>query len=138
MMNGPIRSAFIYLMHLAWKSRLHIPFLLTVCFLVFDIRLQLEVNINMTRRRTHQQLGIEPNNIEDNGGNYPYQEVVGNDDDNDSEDDDEDDDYEVHIIERYNDHNTNESDDDFSDTDSSKCSPEFTSECLCPPNDANA
>lgn len=95
-MPNPVRSAFIYLMHLAWKSRLHIPFLLTVCFLVFDIRLQLEVNINMTRRRAPRL--VAGNN--DNNGNYAANNADYNidddanehDDDDDNDDDDEDDD----------------------------------------------
>lgn len=104
MMGTPVRPAFIYLMHLAWKSRLHIPFLLTVCFLVFDIRLQLEVNINMTRRRVNQRPGIEPNadannrgliNVDDDEDDLDDDESEEDDDDideDDSEDDDEDDD----------------------------------------------
>lgn len=104
-MGTPVRPAFIYLMHLAWKSRLHIPFLLTVCFLVFDIRLQLEVNINMTRRRVNQRPGIEPNaeahhigliNVddEDDDDDHDDDETDEDDDDidgDDSEDDDDDD-----------------------------------------------
>lgn len=76
-MSNHIRSAFIYLMHLAWKSRLHIPFLLTVCFLVFDIRLQLEVNVNMTRRRV-QRVGVEAGDDDDNNNNdnRPNRDVI--------------------------------------------------------------
>lgn len=89
-MSNPVRTAFIYLMHLAWKSRLHIPFLLTACFLVFDIRLQLEVNINMTRRRA-QRMGIQGDG-NDSRENHAPNSVNFNIDEDDYYDDDDDDD----------------------------------------------
>lgn len=102
-MNVPVRSSFLYLMDLAYKSRLHIPCLLTVCFLVLDIRLEFEVNINMTRRRTHQRLGIEAEDIEEYNlhlghvnNSETYHEDENEDEDEDMSadfDDEEDDEY---------------------------------------------
>lgn len=86
-MNGPVRSSFLYLMNLAYKSRLYVPFLLTACFLVLDIRLQLEVHINMTRHRARQRLGIEVDNIEMN--DHVSEEEIEEDDERDDEEDDE-------------------------------------------------
>lgn len=109
-MGTPVRPAFIYLMHLAWKSRLHIPFLLTVCFLVFDIRLQLEVNINMTRRRVNQRPGIEPNvDANLNRG------LINVDDDEDDIDDDESDEEEEDDVSEDEDDDDDDDDDDSDD-----------------------
>ena len=96
-MNGPVRSSFLYLMNLAYKSRLHIPFLLTVCFLVLDIRLQLEVNINMHRRRTHERLGIEPDNIEENNLHLGHVHSSETEPEDDEEDEDEDEDDDINV-----------------------------------------
>ncbi|KAH8402773.1 hypothetical protein KR215_010320 [Drosophila sulfurigaster] len=44
-MDSTFGSVFLFLTDLAWKSRLTIPVLVTTAFLVMDIRLQIEINI---------------------------------------------------------------------------------------------
>ncbi|XP_055847842.1 uncharacterized protein LOC129913277 [Episyrphus balteatus] len=44
-MNTPFGEVFLFLTDLAWKSRMTIPVLVTTVFLVMDIRLQIEINI---------------------------------------------------------------------------------------------
>ncbi|XP_030369952.1 uncharacterized protein LOC115620715 [Scaptodrosophila lebanonensis] len=44
-MNSAFGNVFLFLTDLAWKSRLTIPVLVTTAFLVMDIRLQIEINI---------------------------------------------------------------------------------------------
>ncbi|XP_017859678.1 PREDICTED: uncharacterized protein LOC108611499 [Drosophila arizonae] len=45
MMDSTFGNVFLFLTDLAWKSRLTIPLLVTTAFLVMDIRLQIEINI---------------------------------------------------------------------------------------------
>ncbi|XP_064550821.1 uncharacterized protein LOC135436969 [Drosophila montana] len=44
-MDSTFGNVFLFLTDLAWKSRLTIPLLVTTAFLVMDIRLQIEINI---------------------------------------------------------------------------------------------
>lgn len=44
-MNTPFGEVFLFLTDLAWKSRLTIPMIVTTVFLILDIRLQIEINI---------------------------------------------------------------------------------------------
>ncbi|XP_022217079.1 uncharacterized protein LOC111070670 [Drosophila obscura] len=44
-MDSTFGNIFLFLTELAWKSRLTIPILVTTAFLVMDIRLQIEINI---------------------------------------------------------------------------------------------
>ncbi|XP_017041709.1 uncharacterized protein LOC108088445 isoform X1 [Drosophila ficusphila] len=44
-MDSTFGKVFMFLTDLAWKSRLTIPVLVTTAFLVMDIRLQIEINI---------------------------------------------------------------------------------------------
>lgn len=44
-MDSTFGNIFLFLTDLAWKSRLTIPVLVTTAFLVMDIRLQIEINI---------------------------------------------------------------------------------------------
>lgn len=44
-MDSTFGNVFLFLTDLAWKSRLTIPVLVTTAFLVMDIRLQIEINI---------------------------------------------------------------------------------------------
>ncbi|EDV94643.1 uncharacterized protein LOC6567633 [Drosophila grimshawi] len=44
-MDSTFGKVFLFLTDLAWKSRLTIPVLVTTAFLVMDIRLQIEINI---------------------------------------------------------------------------------------------
>ncbi|GFY43694.1 uncharacterized protein TNIN_402641 [Trichonephila inaurata madagascariensis] len=36
-----------FFFHLAWESRVRLPVLLTVWFMVLDVRMQLEINVNL-------------------------------------------------------------------------------------------
>jgi len=44
-MDSLFGKVFMFLTDLAWKSRLTIPIMVTTAFLVMDIRLQIEINI---------------------------------------------------------------------------------------------
>lgn len=44
-MESTFGKVFMFLTDLAWKSRLTIPVIVTTAFLVMDIRLQIEINI---------------------------------------------------------------------------------------------
>lgn len=44
-MNSAFGEVFLFLTNLAWKSRMTIPILVTTVFLIMDIRLQIEINI---------------------------------------------------------------------------------------------
>ncbi|XP_016951518.1 protein PFC0760c [Drosophila biarmipes] len=44
-MDSTFGKVFMFLTDLAWKSRLTIPIMVTTAFLVMDIRLQIEINI---------------------------------------------------------------------------------------------
>lgn len=44
-MDSAFGEVFMFLTNLAWKSRLTIPVLVTTAFLIMDIRLQIEINI---------------------------------------------------------------------------------------------
>lgn len=44
-MNSNFGELFIFLTDLAWKNRITIPVLITTAFLILDIRLQIEINV---------------------------------------------------------------------------------------------
>lgn len=44
-------KALMFLIKLAWDSRIRLPLLIVVGFLAFDIRMQLEINIQTRRIR---------------------------------------------------------------------------------------
>lgn len=44
-------KALLFLLKLAWDSRIRLPVLIVVGFLVLDIRMQLEINIQTRRIR---------------------------------------------------------------------------------------
>lgn len=44
--NRP-KSLLVFLFHLAWKSRIRLPVLIAVGFMILDIRMHLEININL-------------------------------------------------------------------------------------------
>lgn len=44
--NRP-KSLLLFLFHLAWKSRIRLPVLIAVGFMILDIRMHLEININL-------------------------------------------------------------------------------------------
>lgn len=48
-LRGPFRTGLIFLFHLAWKSRVRLPVLIAIGFMVLDIRMQFEINIDLGR-----------------------------------------------------------------------------------------
>uniref|UniRef100_A0A1B6D4B4 Uncharacterized protein n=1 Tax=Clastoptera arizonana TaxID=38151 RepID=A0A1B6D4B4_9HEMI len=74
------KSALMFLFNLAWESRIRLPFLIAVGFMVLDIRMQLEFNVNIAVQRIRLQNDV--NNVI----------VVDNNDSDDDDSDDEDDD----------------------------------------------
>lgn len=46
-LKGPFKSGLIFLFHLAWKSRVRLPVLIAIGFMVLDIRLQVDINIDL-------------------------------------------------------------------------------------------
>lgn len=73
--GSTFQKALIFLLRLAWKSRVRLPYLIVIAFMVFDIRLSVEVEFNV-ERQTPEELGIEG---------------MDSDSDSDSDDDDDDD-----------------------------------------------
>uniref|UniRef100_A0A1B6LQ39 Uncharacterized protein n=1 Tax=Graphocephala atropunctata TaxID=36148 RepID=A0A1B6LQ39_9HEMI len=48
-LRGPFRTGLLFLFHLAWKSRVRLPVLIAIGFMVLDIRMHLEINIDLGR-----------------------------------------------------------------------------------------
>ncbi|XP_030384876.1 uncharacterized protein LOC115632045 [Scaptodrosophila lebanonensis] len=44
-MNSTFGNVFLFLTDLAWKNRFTLPVLVTTAFLVMDLRLQIEINV---------------------------------------------------------------------------------------------
>lgn len=42
-------EAFTFLLKLAWESRYRIPLIIAISFMAFDIRMMLEINVQMRR-----------------------------------------------------------------------------------------
>ncbi|KAK9717269.1 hypothetical protein QE152_g24247 [Popillia japonica] len=52
-MSDPLSQPLIFLLKLAWESRYRIPLIITISLMALDVRMQLDVNIQMRRiRRT--------------------------------------------------------------------------------------
>lgn len=75
-----LRGPFSFLLRLAWESRIRLPVLITVAFMVLDVRMQLEINVNLAVRRI-PMIVVEPD----------ISDVESDDDDDIDEDDDADD-----------------------------------------------
>jgi len=43
--NGPVKQIMMSLFRLAWSSKIRLPLLITVAFLVLDVNLQVEINV---------------------------------------------------------------------------------------------
>ncbi|TMW45410.1 hypothetical protein DOY81_009507 [Sarcophaga bullata] len=94
-MNSAFGEVFMFLTNLAWKSRLTIPVLVTTAFLIMDIRLQIEINIQSGQVAAAEFNRIDgdddyiDNNDEDDEA-YLYDEYTTDSSaDADDEDDDE-------------------------------------------------
>jgi len=81
-LDGAFQKSLVFLLNLAWKSRFHLPVLIAVGFMVLDVRMQLEINVDVQVRHVHDQDGNDDEEDDD-------------DDEDDEEDDDDDDDDEL-------------------------------------------
>lgn len=50
LLRGTFKTGLLFLLNLAWESRIRLPFLIAVGFMVLDMRMQLEINIDMVRQ----------------------------------------------------------------------------------------
>lgn len=57
----------MFLLKLAWDSRFKLPLLITVGFMVLDIRMQLEITVESRRVRRIRPLPVIPENETDGG-----------------------------------------------------------------------
>lgn len=76
-MDSVFGNVFLFLTELAWKSRLTIPVLVTTAFLVMDIRLQIEINI--------QSGQVNASDIEDPEDGYDEDNLGVDDEENGSD-----------------------------------------------------
>jgi hypothetical protein len=74
-LDGAFQKSLVFLLNLAWKSRFHLPVLIAVGFMVLDVRMQLEINVDVQVRHVHDQDGDD--------------EDDGDDDEDDDDDEDE-------------------------------------------------
>lgn len=67
-------SALLFLIKLAWESRYRIPMIITLGFMALDIRMQLEINVNVRsvrRQSAHQRVeGFEDVSTEDDSDSW--------------------------------------------------------------------
>lgn len=54
-LGGAFQKGLVFLLKLAWNSRFRLPVLITVGFMVLDVRMQLEVNVDIEVRHIHIQ-----------------------------------------------------------------------------------
>lgn len=85
-MNSQFGEVFLFLTDLAWKSRMTIPVLVTTVFLIMDIRLQIEINIQAG------QPAVELADLDDDSMEEFTTEGEGDSDDDDDDEDEDDDD----------------------------------------------
>lgn len=57
-------NALLFLLKLAWDSRFKLPLLITLGFMVLDIRMQLEVTVESRRVRRIRPIPVAPANDE--------------------------------------------------------------------------
>ncbi|XP_017008918.1 uncharacterized protein [Drosophila takahashii] len=99
-MDSTFGKVFMFLTDLAWKSRLTIPIMVTTAFLVMDIRLQIEINIQSgqfnasdledAEEGLDDQFGVHDHGSDDESGSDSYTDEeynseYTNDDGNNSE-----------------------------------------------------
>lgn len=99
-MNSPFGEVFLFLTDLAWKSRMTIPVLVTTVFLIMDIRLQIEINIQSGQPAVEL---ADLDDLDDSMEEYTTaseEDIVDetDDDDDEEEDDDDDGDYTTHRL----------------------------------------
>lgn len=70
-------SPLIFLLKLAWDCRYRLPLLITVGFMVLDIRMQLDINVQ-TRRIPRPRSQTGPNEALNNEGDVPDNLSDGN------------------------------------------------------------
>lgn len=54
-LGGAFQKGLVFLLKLAWNSRFRLPVLITVGFMVLDVRMQLEINVGIEVRHVHVQ-----------------------------------------------------------------------------------
>lgn len=42
-----LTRSLVFFFNLAWESRLRLPLIITISFMVLDVRMQLEINVNV-------------------------------------------------------------------------------------------
>lgn len=50
LLRSTFKTGLLFLLNLAWESRIRLPFLIAIGFMVLDMRMQLEINIDMVRQ----------------------------------------------------------------------------------------
>ncbi|XP_017786344.1 PREDICTED: uncharacterized protein LOC108569343 [Nicrophorus vespilloides] len=74
---------FIFLCKLAWDARFRIPLIITVAFMAFDIRMHLDINVQMRRiprRRLHPGIMDDGASSEDDEDEDSWVTMDGDDD----------------------------------------------------------
>ncbi|XP_043655547.1 uncharacterized protein LOC122621667 [Drosophila teissieri] len=94
-MDSTFGKVFMFLTDLAWKSRLTIPIMVTTAFLVMDIRLQIEINIQSgqfnasdlddVQEGLDDQFGLHDHGSDDETGSDSYSDEEYTNDDGNSE-----------------------------------------------------
>lgn len=69
-------SALIFLLKLAWESRLKLPLLITIGFMVLDIRMQLEITVESRRVRRLRPVPLVPTNNPGPSGRRREREII--------------------------------------------------------------
>ncbi|XP_075147369.1 uncharacterized protein LOC142221498 [Haematobia irritans] len=92
-MNSPFGEVFMFLTNLAWKSRVTIPVLVTTAFLIMDIRLQIEINIQSghVAAAEFNRIDGDDDYLDDDDDDYDGYEEYTTDSNEDDDDDDDDD-----------------------------------------------
>jgi hypothetical protein len=73
-LGGAFQKGLVFLLNLAWKSRFRLPLLITVGFMVLDVRMKLEINLDLEVAHVHNQ-------DEDDGDDDEGEDDDGDDDD---------------------------------------------------------
>lgn len=61
-----IEKPFMFLCKLAWEARYRIPIIISVVFVVFDVRMQVEINVQMRTVRRRARGGQVDEGVQQN------------------------------------------------------------------------
>ena len=89
-LGGAFQKGLVFLLNLAWNSRFRLPVLITVGFMVLDVRMQLEINVDIEVR---------------------HMPALDDDDEEEEEEEDDDDDDDDDYVDDYEDDNAEEDND---------------------------